>query len=57
MLIAYFQRIDQFVLDCLVAAKKSKGSYDETEELDPLVVGDEMRCRQIFTNLTRYEQL
>ncbi|KAG8820383.1 hypothetical protein FRC17_010171 [Serendipita sp. 399] len=45
-------RIDDFVLDCLIAAKKVKGQYDESEELEPLVVGDEMRFRQIFTNFT-----
>ncbi|KAG8781980.1 hypothetical protein FRC16_002746, partial [Serendipita sp. 398] len=45
-------RIDEFVLDCLVAAKKVKGQYDEAEELEPLVVGDEMRFRQVFTNFT-----
>lgn len=37
----------------MIAAKKAKGDYDEADEIEPLVVGDEMRCRQIFTNLTR----
>lgn len=45
-------RIDEFVLGCLIRAKKAKGVYDESEEIEPLVVGDEMRCRQIFTNFT-----